>query len=381
VALVAFVVVASMAADYGRVQVVKTELRRGADAAARAGAAYLGDYTTASAQAIALAGLNTADGQSIALTANDIEFGTWDSMARVFSPRVGTDRVNSNSIRVTARRTAATGNPVSLTFTGPLGMQNCDVKATAIASVAPTDFVIVGLDYVIMAGNSTDGYWPSNPSVKVNCGNLGSNGDITCKGTSYIHGNAHPGIGHTVIGASNVFGATTPLNYVLSYPAADPSPFSAANNDNNLLPTKAYNNGTKIFDSGSKAYTIPAGTYVVKDFIVGSASIITLSGPVVIYCYGTLDVKGNIFTYQSLARNFRLYMIPNPTTGAAPGSASLKSGGEITAIFYAPLSDIVFGSSFDLYGQVIGKSIEMTGSSYIHYDASLATNGGLMVVK
>ena len=383
-AMTAIIAIISLAVDFGHVQMVKTELRRAADAAARAGVSYLGDYSSAQSQAITLAGLNAADGQSVVLQgdpSDDIEFGTWDDIGRVFSKRTGTDRANANAIRINARRIAANNNAVQLGFSSLLGVKTCDVKASSVACTAPLDFVIVGLNYVYMAGNSTDSYWPNMPGVVGNAGNIGSNGDITCKGTSYIHGNAHPGIGHTVIGASNVVGSTTPLNYTLSYPNGNPSPYSNSNNDNNLIPKGCYSSSTRSLSTGAKNFNVPAGHYVLKDLSVGSSGSLTLTGAAVFYVYGTVDIKGTINTYQNLPQNFRLIMIPDPSTSAAPGAVKLASGGTMTALIYAPQSPITFSASFEFYGQVVGLTIDMTGGSNVHYDASQAKNGGISIVQ
>src|SRR5436305_747566 len=52
----------SFAVDYGRVQLAKTELRKAADSAARAGAFGLGNYVTAQNLAVQFAGANNVDG-------------------------------------------------------------------------------------------------------------------------------------------------------------------------------------------------------------------------------------------------------------------------------------------------------------------------------
>src|SRR5262245_6123647 len=79
-AMVALCGFCSLAVDLGRVQLVKTELRRSADAAARAAAGVLPDYTTGTSLAIQYAQANKADNQPVDLdSAADIEFGTWNS--------------------------------------------------------------------------------------------------------------------------------------------------------------------------------------------------------------------------------------------------------------------------------------------------------------
>src|SRR5690349_3100871 len=78
VAMVVFCGIVSLAVDLARVQVVKTELRQAADAAARAGVAYISsDTTTIRNQTIAWAALNKADSSTITLQNSDVEIGKW----------------------------------------------------------------------------------------------------------------------------------------------------------------------------------------------------------------------------------------------------------------------------------------------------------------
>src|SRR3954469_24731820 len=69
---------ASLAVDFGRVQVAKTELLEAADAAARAGAGGLdGGGAPAKASAIDIAAQNLAAGEKVVLQDADLEFGLW----------------------------------------------------------------------------------------------------------------------------------------------------------------------------------------------------------------------------------------------------------------------------------------------------------------
>src|SRR4051812_15489263 len=69
---------ASLAVDFGRVQVAKTELLEAADAASRAGAGSLGSgVAAAKASAVDIAAHNRADGVPVTLQDGDMEFGLW----------------------------------------------------------------------------------------------------------------------------------------------------------------------------------------------------------------------------------------------------------------------------------------------------------------
>jgi Flp pilus assembly protein TadG len=137
VMLLAMVAFCSLAVDLGRVQLAKTELRRAADSAARHGAAglknILNSTSAAQANAVAAAADNTCDGSSVVLGSSDVQLVIWNSSTRKYT--VTTDPTQANGVRVTARRTAANGNPIPLVFGAVIGRSNCDVTATAIATV------------------------------------------------------------------------------------------------------------------------------------------------------------------------------------------------------------------------------------------------------
>src|SRR5438034_404933 len=101
----------SLGADFGRVEVAKTELRSAADAAARYGAGAITQGVTAVKTRVAAAGLdNKVDGLPLTIdTTNDLEFGTWNAATRTFTVLTGSNEANANAIRVTAKRMQSRG--------------------------------------------------------------------------------------------------------------------------------------------------------------------------------------------------------------------------------------------------------------------------------
>src|SRR3982750_4578325 len=65
IAVTVLAAMASLAVDYGRVQIAKTQLREAADAAARAGASALGSVSSVQDLASQLAASNTCDGTPV----------------------------------------------------------------------------------------------------------------------------------------------------------------------------------------------------------------------------------------------------------------------------------------------------------------------------
>jgi len=140
VAMTALVGFVSLGADYARVQLVKTELLRAADAGARYGAMALPNGKNAvRANAIAAAGQNLADGSSVVLTTADIDVGTYDAASKTFTV---TSASSATSVRVISRRVASRGTGVKLSFMGLLGLSNCDVQSTSISTYSPAVDVV-----------------------------------------------------------------------------------------------------------------------------------------------------------------------------------------------------------------------------------------------
>lgn len=134
-ALIALSAVSSLAVDWGRVQLVKSELRAAADAAACAAVLQVdGGVDTAIAIAKAAAAENVVDGAPLVLTDADIEFGEWDEDTQAFTVLTGTDRADADAIRIRAVRSNGRGNAVPLLFGAFIGRSKQDVEVYAIAS-------------------------------------------------------------------------------------------------------------------------------------------------------------------------------------------------------------------------------------------------------
>src|SRR5437763_9613144 len=128
----------SLAVDYGRAQLVKTELRRAADASGRAAAAYIySDLNAGVVAAIDIASRNKADGLPVDLVAaQDIQFGYWDVKLKNFT--LTSSSSASNAVRVIARRTQPRGNAVPMLFARVLKCNFCDMHAeTVVMAIQP----------------------------------------------------------------------------------------------------------------------------------------------------------------------------------------------------------------------------------------------------
>lgn len=144
--------IASLAVDFGRVQVARSELQRAADAAARAAAGNLDQgFAYARSQAQSYAKANLADGTPVILDDKDVEFGVWKN--NKFSKNGNPDDINA--VRVTTLRTSERGNAVPLLLARTVGPSYCDAEAVAIALLHPRiayTFTVPGTSDPYLAG-------------------------------------------------------------------------------------------------------------------------------------------------------------------------------------------------------------------------------------
>ncbi len=364
---------ASLAVDYGRVQLTKTELRRAADAAARAGASSVpADVETARSLAVKYAGLNNADGTPVVLDpASDIDFGLWSSTTKQFTPLSGSSLTSANAIRVIARRSFARANAVPLLFARVLGVESTDVSATSIALLTKggSGYGIIGLDSVSMSGTaSTDSYkssdGPYSSSTHLSHGNVASNGNIMLSGSATIDGDASPGEGYNVIGG-NVTGSKDSL----SEPIVKP-PLSAglAQFVNNNTAVSQYVKDGSFSINGQSSVQFPAGVYYFQDFTASGGAKInaSVSGPVTIYVAGNLTLTGGSDAYQGIAQNLQIILLNSHT------SATFSGNSAIYVDLYAPLATVTLTGTTDIFGQLVGKTVTITGSGSVHYDEKMS---------
>lgn len=360
----------SFAVDYGRVQVVKTELRRTADAAARAAVSNVASGITAAQNAaINVAALNKVDGTEYAMTAADVEFGTWTPANKTFTALSGSARSGANAIRVTCRRTAASGNAIPMIFAGLVGKSSADVTATTIAyGTTPTSTTagagFVGLSTFTSSGITTDSYDGSAGTYGSQShgskGSVTSNSDLTLW-SSTINGNAYPGKNKTIQGGS-ITGTHTNLTSAVSYGSAT---FPSSNNNANITAQMTYSTGS--FSGGSLqtwgTITLPGGNYVLTD--LNASAPIIFTGPANLYVSGQCNVNGSGYlgTYQSKPANLLI---------VCTGSLNLYGAQPYYADIYSPTATINMspGGTSQYYGQIIVSQWYVYNMS-LHFDTSL----------
>lgn len=139
ISLLALLTCAAVVIDLARLALAKQRLQDVADAAALAGAQRLQqgmDVNAAKDLAAEIAEANTVEGEPLTLDLQqDIQVGAWDAANEEIVPwsAAFTDAV----VGVTARRTQGSADgPIELFFGSVLGVEEADVSASAVASVA-----------------------------------------------------------------------------------------------------------------------------------------------------------------------------------------------------------------------------------------------------
>jgi hypothetical protein len=357
--------IASLGADYGRVQLAKIELERCATAAARAAVSRVpADPQGARDLAVAYAQHNTVDGTGVTIDPQaDVELGIWDDAARTFSVASGANLSTANAVRVTARRIGENGVP--MLFAGLIGNSRSDVSATSIAKVTtPPDAVaFVGLNRVTVGNNLfAAGYSSSaGPPGGANVSNsivMGSNGVMSFGNNSDIRGDVIRGPAGSVTHGNHWFvsGSQSQQPTPYAYPPTEPAGVGSSGS---------------LVRGNNQTVTLSAGTYLYSSIQFGNNVTLATTGPVTIYVSGSAQAGNDlrISPHSGDPSNLRIRMI---------GSAALQVGNNLTgaAEIYGPGGNVQIGNNAVFGGQVIAREVQIGNNAALYHDTSSSGGGG-----
>lgn len=104
---------------------------------------------------------------------------------------------------------------------------------------------------------------------------------------------------------------------------------------------------------------------------------INANASVVVYTDGNIRAFGNGIVNNNPAKHLIIY---GTNTSAAGQTINIGGNGQLTATVYAPNADIEMkggGSSGQVSGSIVGRTINMNGGTNFHYDVALSRlNGG-----
>ena len=132
--LVLFSAILTLAVDYGRAQMVKSQMQKLADAVSRGYVNYyiIGGQSYADSMGPSLYGrsVNPVDAGSGISPTVAIAWGYWTPATNTFNPGSGT----VPAVKVTVSRTRGNGNALPVSWGGLVGISSTDIKVTSIAA-------------------------------------------------------------------------------------------------------------------------------------------------------------------------------------------------------------------------------------------------------
>ncbi len=381
--LVVLIGFAGLVVDLGYLFVIDSSLQTAADSASLAATASLSyGPDEARVQAQLLAQQHGILGSPVALKLSDIELGNWDKGTKTFTVLAPDQEANADSVRVTAQRSAARNNPISLFFMRIFGHVTSDVGVISVAyNQTGLCGAIIGVKEVnLNSSATTDSYDTGvySPANAKDNGDVCSCGDISLNSSASVNGDATPGDGHEVILNSSAYvtGSTDPGGC----PVLADIDFGdvATNNDNGNIGLT--DDGEDPFPDGrskaefelnnSDSLTLPGGTYYFSSFSLNSSSTLTFTGPTVLYITGSFNVNSsNIVNETQIPENLIIMVSSN--------DVKVNSDVDFHGVIYAPNAHAFINSNSDIYGAIIADAVSFDSSTKIHYDEALDKNAFL----
>lgn len=241
----------------------------------------------------------------------------------------------------------------------------------------PFIYAAYGADSIIMRNtacvdsyNSDSGSYDS--TVLLERGDVGTNGLINMNGNADIFGNAHTSGGDIIIdGPGIIHGDTSTSEDPMDFTLVDASDYAYAQS-NSLAP--AGFTGSYFYDPTTDALTLNNyDTLVLSDGV---------------YYFSSLTLGQEASLQIAPGANVEIYMTGDLTIGQhsavnSGGSASdltiysqgstlaLGQHTELVAAFYGPTTDIIVDNNTNIYGSLIGASVNISNSACVHFDRSL----------
>jgi Flp pilus assembly protein TadG/cytoskeletal protein CcmA (bactofilin family) len=369
--LPAMFAVISLAVDFGKVQLAKSQLQDACDASTRAAAMKLGtSYNELVVAAKSAAADNFVDGKSLALADTDIEIGRYDVTQNeddednedgedtdsVFSVLPSSDFAEANAVRITARRIG--DDAIPLTFAPIIGVPAVQL-ATHCTSVRRTSgsltYGIAGISGISVGDKGKiDSYDSSlgKPNKKKNPGGaatVASNGAITVGNKASIKGDAYY---TTTIPTGSITGDRIPMGGSLNLPTP-------------VLPTFYTNLGSISLNNSTQ--TLSTGAYLVNSLTLRNKAKLKISaagGPVKLFVNGPISIEDKAKIKASSPANVEIYVLKD-------AAVTIEDKSKVTAQIYAPLSTVRLNRKCRVYGSVVGKSVSVDDKSTLYIDKSL----------
>jgi hypothetical protein len=228
------------------------------------------------------------------------------------------------------------------------------------------------------------------PQVKTSLANVATNsivaGAISLSGGSWVQGTIQVGVGGKTGPAkpstptsktTNVVwkdwncwslaesAMTSPLEFPpVAAPAAGTTNVRVDWRGNDLKPG-SYRD---LQASGGGEVRLSGGTYVFRSLKLTGGARLSFIGtePVTVYVITDLDLTGGTLYNTSQQPKNMTFML------AKDAQAKMNGGAQAYAVVYGPEADFTLSGGTDLYGAIVGRTVDLKGGASIHYDTDLA---------
>ncbi len=323
------------------------------------------------------------------------------------APRVAFNKQDNRLRKLTLRTTRVIDNLFASETTAPHAARRIEAIVKPLSSFNMAILAVNTLDLnnhniVIDSYDSRDSTKSTNGLYDVNKrqenGNIATDGALLEAGGAYIYGSVSTNNG-TATGVQNVTGEQRTDFYQdpipigsPTWPSINPTPSVVNGNatmtasstkgsasSRYLLSGISLNNKTLTLAGNSDGSPSYIEIHVTGNISVAGSGQIVLGNGVqaTIYFDQNLDIKGNgIVNPNNQPGDLLLYGVqPAPNQNF---SAVLGGNGTITAALYAPGHAVTVnggGTNGHVFGSVVGKTVNMTGVTNLHYDEALSSGG------
>ena len=141
------------------------------------------------------------------------------------------------------------------------------------------------------------------------------------------------------------------------------------------VPEELTCNDYTVSDDTTITLSSDQGTYCFRNLTVSGGGTLTADGPVTVYLTGELRASGN--TLIGVVNNPRtmLFLVAAAagTTLGTTGGGSITGNSTFYGALYGPGAEFDVTGSAEIFGSVIAKRVDLSGSAKIHYDEALTT--------
>lgn len=262
---------------------------------------------------------------------------------------------------------------VSIVSRGLVGNAERVVHAALKGNLA-FPYAIFSREYMDLSGGmNTDSYdsrlGPYDVSTAGDEGDVRSNANIDVNPAT-VKGDATAS-GHVNVGSGAVSGTVTDNAPPLDFPSVPPC-------------GPPYSNGGGISGSGKWSYdsatgklditdsvTMADGTYCFSSIKESSHGVLEVNGPVRVYVTGEVDATGDgINNTTQIPSNFLLFSSFDDTGEGVKITAQANTYLGV----YSPDTGIKVNGGSDLFGALVGRTLDSAGGAALHYDVALKKN-------